>query len=180
MKKITSLLLCLFIVSLFSGCEKDDICAQETQTTPSVAIEFYDKDNTTELKNVVNLKVIAEGMEEGAPLDETGAVVSNDNKISIPLRTDANSTTYRFIYNATSTESLNEDIVTFYYTRTQIYVSRACGYKSIFQLTNEQNNPELTDFINEEGTPDGLWIYSIEKENNSIENENEAHIKIYF
>ena len=52
MKKILALLL---ITLSFSGCEKDDICTDET--TPRLILEFYDISNPANLKTVLNLKV---------------------------------------------------------------------------------------------------------------------------
>ena len=52
MKKIVLLLL---LTITFSGCEKDDVCTDET--TPRLILEFYDISNPSNFKNVLNLKV---------------------------------------------------------------------------------------------------------------------------
>ena len=121
MKKIVSLILLVFFT--FSSCEKDDICDANTSTTPRLVIQL----NQTELKNVTNLKVIGEGMTEGIVFN------GNLNTVSIPLKTTENSTTYRFIFNSDSPSS-NEEEIKFEYTRENIFVSRACGFKTIFSL----------------------------------------------
>ena len=69
----------------------------------------------------------------------------------------------------------NEDILEFNYTRNQVFVSRACGYKTVYQL-NADNGIVHTD----NDTPELKWIKNIFIENNSISTENETHIKIYF
>ena len=157
MKKVLTLL--LITMFSFSGCEKDDICDANTSTTPRLVIQFYDYNNPAVLKNVTNLKVIGEGMTEGIVFN------GNGNTVSIPLKTTENSTTYRFILNSGSTSS-NEDEIKFEYTYENIFVSRACGFKTIFSL----------DKI----IPVFLWIKDIRIEKSNIVNENETHVKIYF
>jgi hypothetical protein len=66
----------------------------------------------------------------------------------------------------------NIDILTFNYQRVDEYVSRACGYKTLFTLNS--TNPITV-------TPDSdNWIQSVVVSQPNIENENETHIKIYF
>lgn len=175
MKKGIALFALLLSASYFISCEKDDICAEGTPTTPSLVIKFFERTNTSQAKNVTNLKVIAEGMTAGVPFGTTD--VTSTNTIQIPLRTDVNTTTYRFIQRSTATDgTANEDIITFNYTRNELYVSRACGYKTHFYL-----EPAPDGAVYDPGT-DGAWIgpngVSVEKAN--IEDENAAHIHIYF
>ena len=157
MKKVLTLL--LITMFSFSGCEKDDICDANTSTTPRLVIQFYDFSNPTVLKNVTDLKVIGEGMTEGIVFN------GNGNTVSIPLKTTENSTTYRFIFNSDSPSS-NEEEIKFEYTRENIFVSRACGFKTIFSLDKISS--------------DLLWIKDIRIEKSNIVNENETHVKIYF
>jgi hypothetical protein len=176
MKKIVSLLLLVFFT--FSSCEKDDICDANISTTPRLVIQFYDITNQTELKNVTNLKVIGDGKTEGIVFNQsaTGEAkhLANGSTISIPLKTDVNTTKYSFILNSGS-DSSNEDEIKFEYTRENSYVSRACGFKTIF--TFDPTNPySHTD----SAIPDLLWIKDIRIEKNNIVNENETHVKIYF
>src|SRR3990167_10239040 len=102
MKKIV--LLVLAVAFSFSSCEKDDICDANTPTTPRLVLSFYDINNPSTLQNVTKLKVVGEGMEEGIIFnpDATGEAqyLTNGNTISIPLKTDANTTTYNFTYNS--------------------------------------------------------------------------------
>ena len=166
MKKVLTLL--LITMFSFSGCEKDDICDANTSTTPRLVIQFYDFSNSTVLKNVTNLKVIGEGMIEGIVFNENG------NTVSIPLKTTENSTSYRFILNSGS-DYFNEDKITFNYIRENLFVSRACGFKTIFSL--DPTNPySHTDAA----ISDLLWIKAISVEKSNIVNENETHVKIYF
>lgn len=161
MKKIFILLIILFITS----CEKDDICDKET--TSRVVIEFYDNLLTTDLKSVSNLKITADGF---AAYDTISA-----NKIQLPLSTAADFTKYSLVLNSTDPVNLNEDFLQFNYTRQTVFVSRACGYKTVYQL--DSSNPiTLTD----SSPADGFWIKNIIIDNKTINNETETHVKIYF
>jgi hypothetical protein len=166
MKK-TAFLLLILLFSL-SSCEKDDICDPTTPTTPRVVIQFYDSSNPSVLKNVTNLSVIGQGKPEALISS------SNQNTISIPLKTTENSTTYRFVLNSGSSLN-NEDVIRFDYTGSNVYVSRACGFKTIFTL-NPINPFTHYDPI----VADGLWMKQIILQSNNITTENEAHVKIYF
>ena len=164
MKRIFLLLLASFF---FSGCEKDDICDAATPTTPKVVIEFYDIANPTVLKNVVNLGVIAPGFTNGFGF-------ANASSIKVPLKTFQDSSVLYFIQNGSAepTSDDNQDEVTFNYTRKTEYVSRACGYKTLYTL--DATNPVTA-------TPDANnWIQNVIVSQPNIENENETHVKIYF
>ncbi|NJM80828.1 MAG: hypothetical protein HC854_16675 [Flavobacterium sp.] len=63
-----------------------------------------------------------------------------------------------------------EDIITFNYTKEDIYISRACGFRTVFNLNDA--DPVIT-IVDD-------WIKDIEVIQPSIENENETHVKIYF
>jgi hypothetical protein len=159
----------LFILLLvsFSSCEKDDICAKGTPVTPRIIIEFYDAAQPTIVKNVIQLGVIE-------PNVTTGIAFTGVSKIQVPLKTNQNSTILRFIQNGGDTNASNDniDILTFNYQRVDEYVSRACGFKTLFYL-NETNPITLTADSNN-------WIQNIQVQQTNIENENEVHVKIYF
>ncbi|MBK0368868.1 DUF6452 family protein [Flavobacterium agrisoli] len=179
MKKIISLVL-LFTFAL-SGCEKDDICDANTPTTPRLIIEFYDINNPDLLKTVTNLKVIGQGMSEGIVFNETATDDSkyrtNASSIAIPLKTNEDTCTYSFILNDGNSNPalINEDIITFNYSRRDEYVSRACGFKTVYEL-NSSNPFVQTDGVNN----DGSWMQIVELVEPNIENENEAHFKVFF
>jgi hypothetical protein len=177
MKKILLLLLFAFT---FSGCEKDDICDSTASTTPQVVIEFYDNTQQSVLKNVVNLKVKADGVSEAIVFNPTltpdtnpERFLFNGSKLILPLRTDGTSTKYSLILNSTLPASLNEDFLEFNYTTNTVYISRACGYKITYDL--DETNP----VVQTEGT-DGKWIQNIDVETTNIDDEKTTHIKIYF
>lgn len=167
MKKIVFITLSLLLAVSFWNCEKDDICAEGTPVTPRVIIDFYNAATPTVLKNVTNLGVIE-------PTLSTGFSFTAISKIQVPLKTTVNTTTLRFIQNGSDTDTTNDniDVITFNYQRVDEYVSRACGFKTLFYL-NETNPVVLTADGNN-------WIQNIVVTQPNIENENEVHVKIYF
>ena len=92
----------------------------------------------------------------------------------IPLKTFQDSSVFYFVQNGSAepTTDDNLDEVTFNYTRRTEYVSRACGYKTLFTL-DAVNPVVLTADSNN-------WIQNIIVTQPNIENENETHVKIYF
>lgn len=167
------LLLFALMALSFLTCERDDICASTTSTTPRVIILFYDINNPETPKSVPQLSVFGDGNEEVAIL----APVNTDS-INLPLRFDAEGVlaTTRFILKKDSNFDTddndatvsNSDIIEISYTPEFIYVSRACGYKSVF------NGAQISF-----DSDDDNWIINNEVLNETIENENAAHIIIY-
>ena len=158
-----------------SSCEKDDICDEDTATTPKLVINFYDFYNATEAKEVTDLTIIASGMTEGVTYDDSTLI--NGSTVSIPLKTDANTTTYSFILNYDNDDPAltNEDVFQFDYLTTDIFVSRACGYKTTFAFDGA-HTVTLTDG----SANDALWIKYFVIKTQTIDNEDETHIDIYF
>jgi hypothetical protein len=167
MKKIVLLLL---VMLSLSSCEKDDICTEDT--TPRLIVEFYDISNPSTLKNVVNLKVKGVGAYNDLDLGTFNGV----SKIELPLNPSSSNTQYSFVLNSASTSSNpNEDIIDFNYATQTVYVSRACGFKTIYELNN------LDGVVySDASTPDTVWIQNLTIETTSITTENETHVKIYF
>jgi hypothetical protein len=174
MKKFS--LLVILIILIGASCERDDICAETTPTTPQLIIRFYDINEQDNTKQVRLLTV--NGVDpEGTVLENIVTNTSTDS-IVLPLRfqnenivtasrfelkrdsdfdTDTNDTTFS-----------NTDVIVVSYTPEFVYVSRACGYKSVF---NETQNTLIIDSDN--------WIFSYEIINPTIDNENSAHIILY-
>jgi Family of unknown function (DUF6452) len=168
MKKILLLLLLAFS---FSACEKDDICdTNTTSTTPKLVLGFYDIINPTLSKNFENLAIIAENITDTIK-------PKNGSKVLVPLKIDSNTVTFKFIQNGAKNPKTddNTDIITINYSAKNTYVSRACGYKTTFEL-DATNGVLLTD-----KTPtDNLWMREVQVRTIKIENENEIHVKILF
>mgnify|MGYP001824857523 CR=1 FL=1 len=175
MKKILALLLLLLA---FNSCERDDICADTTQTTPSLIIRFYDISNQESNKNVFGLRVQGVGIDD---VLEDYNVVTTDS-IVLPLKTTETSTQFKlhqeYVYDNNGTPddtsddiiSGNEDIITIAYATEEIYVSRACGFKTVFK--------NVTVNVEDDGDK---WIQIIQSvnDNQSVEDETAAHFKIF-
>lgn len=153
------------MVTSFSSCEKDDICASGTPVTPRLIIEFYDATATTALKNVTKLAVVEPTFTKAFSFDGV-------SKIQVPLRNNGTTTTLNFVQNGSDDNPSNDNSValTFNYETEDFYVSRACGYKTLFYgLT-------VTPTV----FPADKWIKNVIITKSNIENENEVHLKIYF
>ena len=150
----------------FWNCEKDDLCAEDTPVTPQLVIEFYDEADRTLLKNVTKLGILAPSFIQGYSFDGV-------SKITIPLKTSQTNTALRFILNGSDADTSDdlEDLLTFNYSKEDVYISRACGYKTIFTLN--ENNPIVKTVVDD-------WIKDFEVVQPSINNQNETHVKIYF
>lgn len=175
MKKVKILLIALLIANSFWSCEKDDLCADGTPTTPGLIVEFYNIDNRAELKAVSNFAFYVPGMTDTIQPQESVS------RIEVPLKTNAFSTQWAFRLTLPEAGGTieNTDLITFNYTTRDEYVSRACGYKTLFTLnasTNEVPNPLLENSALDET----LWIQEISVEQPNINDENEVHVKIYF
>jgi len=151
MKK--QIIIFIILITAFLSCEKDDICIDAI--TPNLIIRFYNDTLHTELKKVELDSVWA--------INKNGLSaykgVSTDS-IAIPLDLTENTTKYIIENNSI------KDTIEFSYSRNDVFVSRSCGYKTIFdnlQISNNTNN----------------WIKSITINNTTITDEKAAHINIY-
>jgi len=162
MIKKLSLLLILF--TIISGCEKDDICDAEI-TTPRIIINFFNINNPSVPRNVTNLII------KSPDVDQPFENPVNANSIAIPLKTFTDQTVLELTNQGNSSQA-NTDIITINYSRDIIYVSRACGYKTHFNLISGEGFVLSPDQNN--------WIQSINIVNNKIDSENAAHIQIFF
>jgi hypothetical protein len=168
MKKILfSCFFFLITVSLFISCERDDICAEATVTTPKLVIDFFFDDNTQGVRNVVDLEVREVNKDTS---DVFG--VFNASSIAIPLKTDAIETSYVFNLNSQDESGGLTDTLIFSYATERIYVNRACGFKVNFidfsaRLVNPSDNPEG-------------WVQNIRIDESIIENESETHLSIFY
>ncbi len=142
----------IFLVT-FLSCEKDDICIENT--TSKLIIRFYDNDIRTELKQLDAMYVWVVDYDSISTYNN----VKTDS-IVIPLNLNENITKYVIEKNAI------KDTIEFKYFRNDIFVSRSCGYKTIFENL-EINSHTLN------------WIKNYTIINPIIENETAAHINIY-
>ncbi len=172
------------------NCERDDICAESTATTPRLMVEFYSVTDNDELENVPRLTVYGEGLvtdDDGIPyepVEESDATLLfdvNASAVELPLEilNDGEHTVTRFILERNTnlrlddddTTESNVDIIEIEYSPKFEYVSRACGYKSLFNLFDINLNPN--------GNDDDTWISNIEIVETIVENEDTVHVRIY-
>ncbi|WP_055445625.1 DUF6452 family protein [Lacinutrix mariniflava] len=169
MKKTATLLL-LFVCIAFS-CEKDDICPEDTPTTPSLIVEFRDFTLIDNTKSVTGLR-IEDFVDSTHVLGDHSS--TSEVQMILPLKTDALETKYKVYRDYVDTDGVitgNPDVITITYETKEVYVSRACGYKIIFE------NVLLT--ITPETTSDNWMLFAApENDNQSVINEDEIHYTI--
>lgn len=175
MKKIITLIVVSFLIYSSSSCEKDDICDANTPTTPRLIIDFYDITNPSAAKSVTNLAIVGNGMTQGI-------LFNGISKIQVPLKTDADNTKYSFIlnYGNANPALVYTDVLEFNYSRSTVFVSRACGYKTLFNLNNDTALANAFVLNNDPAATEGVWIKNISVAKYNLETENETHLKIYF
>ncbi|MDO6802201.1 DUF6452 family protein [Wenyingzhuangia sp. 1_MG-2023] len=158
MKKTFFLFLSVgFLATLFS-CQ-DEFCLEPT--TPNLTVRFYDKD-TVENTKALNLIVwIGSGTDSVALPDYVGTSIDS---LSLPLDTQNTLVDYHFAI-LDSVGSQEEISIT--YSTEDVYVSKACGFKSIF------HDVTFTNTTNSE------WLSKSEQLSTEITNETEAHVKIF-
>src|SRR5690554_1426154 len=120
----------VLMVIAFLGCTRDDLCPEGTATTPNLIIVFKDNANPENRKNVEGLIVETDYENSVVVLPRTVT-----DSVAIPLSTTSDITNYRFIRTLiTENDTLvNIDNVMFVYNRKDLYVNRACGFRTEFQ-----------------------------------------------
>jgi hypothetical protein len=173
--------LIIFLTLSTISCERDDICPEDVPTTPRLILEFYDVSNQENKKNVTNLYV--QGVGNTSALSGFSGT-SNISKVELPLKTDENSTSFRFIKNyaidnngtpddtSDDFNTGNEDVITVNYITENVYVSRACGYKTIYKTVSIQ-------FGEENVTERWISLALPLNDNQSIEDETITHFKFF-
>ena len=157
------------ITTLFS-CERDDICIEEN--TPYFIVRFYDADNPEFFKTVVEIKVELEGI-DGFYTDDSKTITTLTDSIAIPVKVTEDITKFKLtVIKIDEDDNLyeNNDVFELAYTRENVYVSRSCGYKTLyydvnFNLKEDEDN----------------WIKTIVPTEDplNIVNQDAAHVKIY-
>lgn len=177
-----------FLLLFTISCERDDICPETTMTTPRLSVAFYDiniQDEDT-AKNVGKCRI--QGVGNDAPLSGYEGS-SPKSAVLLPLKTTTDNpdgitytTQYSIIkgynYNDNGTPddtsddiiTGNEDIITITYTTEQQYVSRACGYRTVF------NNVRISV---ENDSDNWIRLTQAVTDNLTIQNELSVHYKIY-
>ena len=169
MKKIYPLICILFLVVYTSSCERDDICTDGD--TPLLVLGFFDSEDTTLAKEVPAFRVF-ETILNTEVNTFTGGTSSLDS-IGVPLRTDAITTSFALITNSatdaeTGEETGNIDTLTITYTTRENFISRGCG----FVINFDELDVQIT-------ADDENWIQDVSIQQQTIENSNNIHVKIF-
>ncbi|MCH4823359.1 DUF6452 family protein [Gramella lutea] len=181
MKLRTYSLLLLIGILISLGCQRDDICPETTDTTPLLIIRFYENEEPNDLQAPQNLGIREEGNEDYVFIrnednrDETITYQRfTGDSLAIPLRTDSDQTIFEFIVNNTDAAEeegiKNTDVISFTYGRNENYINRACAYKINYVGLK----------VNLEEGDDGSWIEEVQIEEVNIEDQNQAHVSIFF
>ena len=158
----------LFLIVILS-CEKDDICPETTQTTPRLVIEFYDLTNPDVLLQVPGLYALGLST-DGIEIPINNEIVTTRSSIALPLKT--NDTETEFIlyksYDIVDGEVIgNPDRIKVTYESENVYVSRACGYKTNFVIQAFVITADSDQ-----------WMINSDILISEITNENDIHVKI--
>lgn len=169
MKKILPILLIALLFLYMSSCEKDDICVDGD--TPLVVIGFFDATDTTLAKDVPALRIKEIILDSN--INTITDRASNLDSIGVPLRIDAASTQFAFITNSADDETTGDetgtiDTLTISYTMREAFVSRACGFVANY----DDVSVTLPDSAEN-------WIQDITIVQQTIENSNNIHVKIF-
>jgi hypothetical protein len=168
MNRFYTIFLLLTATILFNSCEKDDLCTPDQAVTPRMVIEFKDALSPSENKAVDRIQVQEIGSSDFAPLDSAGSTSLNDTEtISIPLRTNSSTTSYNFVLTKDGT--INSDNIDFSYVLEEEYVSRACGFRIIY------NNLSFEQIAESTGTQ---WIQQVVVVPADVTNNTDIHVQI--
>ncbi len=171
MKRYSGTLVFLLALVMILSCQRDDICPASTDTTPLLIIRFYENQDPFDLKAPQNLRIQETG-------NDTSFVYYrySQDSIAIPLRTDQDLSEFVFTLNASDTSATDAepgiaDTLVFSYGREQEYLNRACA----FRVNYVGLKATLSD-----GPSGEDWIEDIQIEQANVENENQAHVSIFF
>ena len=152
MRKIWLFFLLLF---LNSSCEPDDVCNEANPSTPHLVFRLYDSSQPNEFKAIDTLRIMSLG--DQAPLE-----FINTDSIVFPLQVNANKINADLTISNGITDRIEID-----YLMTDVYLNRACGFKSTFKILSVEFDQPAN------------WINSIEILTNEVIIDTLAHVKIY-
>ena len=156
------------------NCESDDICPESTLTTPRMIITFYDVNNPEERKNVESLGVYIIKNSEFTLINEINGI--NTDSIAIPLRDDESVSNFKLCKDfSDDIPVIPSGLPNHLYVDYEInerFISRACGFINNYNLSlalpyDPLNTPSPTN-----------WISDVIILNDSVNNENQSHVKI--
>ena len=159
-KEFNLIIFSLIFFLFYNSCEKDDICLSDTPTSPRLIVKMVNKNDPTLYKSANGLLIKV--------VDNDSINTQSSDSIILNLNPYKNYTQFEFILNQGS-ENENIDTLQINYSLNNIYIDRACGYKTSFIF----NSNALT-LINEKNN----WIESYLILKDTIINEEQAHMAI--
>ena len=167
---IYSVVFLLIFSATFGSCERDDICAEDTPKTPLLKVTFVTRAGNEETVPKFQIRFA-----NSNPVGLLFPAIPTDlDSILIPLDTQSNETELYLIRNSQQvnkdTISIQEvDTINLIYNRRDSYISRACGYRVLF---NALSSPQ-------ERAGDSLnWIERINIINTTVDSSEDTHITI--
>ena len=159
-KEFDLIIFSLIFFLFYNSCEKDDICLADTPRSPKLIIKMVNKDNPASYKAVNDflIKVI----------DNDSINIKSADSTALNLNPYKNFTQFKFILNHGS-ENENIDTLQINYDLNNIYIDRACGFKTSFIF----NSNALTFFDKKNNWIEGYLILK-----DTIINEEQAHLAI--
>ena len=158
---VRMLFLSMVLLGLWS-CTKDDLCSEETPTTPLLTIEFLDITDRLTPKPANDLAIRVRDT------DSTVVYPSvSDVTVAVPLDTETDLSQFYLIDQASSEENLCVVELDLFYQRQDIYVNRACAFKTIY--TNMAFESDQTPLS---------WVQDIELLTPTVEDAS-VHMYIY-
>ncbi len=151
-KQLPFLVLTLFFLS----CEKDDICIEGSENTNRVTIGFVNY--KSRIQTGISLSYI-KGINNDSILSEE----FSGDYLKLPLKVNSNQTRYILEHDKI------KDTLKIFHQTNHLYLNRSCGFKSNFVIKSE------TEIIKESG-----WIREVSIEKDSIFNEENTNIFIYY
>lgn len=169
-KNIIPFLLMLLCVT--TACEKNDLCGGVNVDTPQVNISLYNRLNNEERKTaqIINCYALDFVHQDTIPVIE----FLNRSEFSLPLKVYEENTVWyvelkEWVGNDTITRA---NILDFRYETSSEYVSKACGYRSVFERVRvTSTNDTIQQFPG--------WISTLDYTTEITTNDT-THVQIYF
>ncbi|MDR2121897.1 MAG: hypothetical protein LBP34_02115 [Flavobacteriaceae bacterium] len=157
-KKINLIGVLLFIALMIYSCIDDDIC--DKATTPRLTLVLDSLGSKYKKKQLYIDRKNTDGTvrEEG--------IFSGKDSIQIPLNAMSKETVY-YLYDSANTSESDKNIITIRYETEQRFVSKACGFKVIYNNITYEG----TQLIN---------IKSITPQTTSIHDESSTNLHIAY
>lgn len=162
-KQAAPFILLILLFCIWVGCEKDDICLDDTPSTPRLIVKLFDKEDRLLSKAADNITIYGIGKEN--PL-----ITLTTDSLVLPLRTQDAYTQYAFLLPTSTASVTVGDTLQFNYRRYDQYLNRSCGYRTNFIL--DKNTISYPNAV-------PIWMDSFEILIDTVSNEQQTHLAIY-